>query len=82
MKMSREPVTPQAIAGNLRWRKDLHLLRSLWRGWEMEGCGVHSQEGWVVAARCDFWRIIAVVCRCSFFSPFLGKTAAAVVMPP
>lgn len=31
VEMSGEAVTPQAIAGKLRWRKDLHMLRRLWR---------------------------------------------------
>lgn len=31
VQMSGEAVTPQAIAGKLRWRKDLHMLRRLWR---------------------------------------------------
>lgn len=53
VKMSGEAVTPQAIVGTLCWRKDLHMLRRLWRvGVKMEwdkGLG-----RWVMAAGCDF----------------------------
>lgn len=46
VEMSGEAVTPQAIAGKLCWRKDLHMLRRLWREKQEWKCnGVKGWEG-------------------------------------
>lgn len=45
-EMSGEAETPQAIAGKLCWRKDLHMLRRLWRErWECKWNGMKGWEG-------------------------------------
>lgn len=44
VEMSREAVTLQAIAGKLCWRKDLHMLRRLWR--ERRVCKWNGIKDW------------------------------------
>lgn len=85
VEMSGEAPTPQAIAGKLHWRKDLHMLRRLWRetGVKMEW---DKRLGrWVMAESCDFKRFVLILQRFfrDFFpSAFPGRREMAVVMPP